>query len=201
MTQSEFQARWQHRREIERRLDEAEQRTSESKLFTSRVDMVIARLGVSVLTKDISVPATGARPIQIKRLDVDRGTFDAYCSTWQIDRQGDQIQRGAFAKSIRERPQVPMLWSHATTEVIGKCSDFTEDSYGLKFRGEVCRGVRRAEEALLLLRADCIDSFSIGYAVTDYSPLQNGDRLLTKVELLEISIVPVAANPGARLAN
>jgi hypothetical protein len=47
----------------------------------------------------------------------DQGAFTALAATWDLDRQGDRIQRGAFANTIRRwrssNKAIPLHWDHS----------------------------------------------------------------------------------------
>jgi HK97 family phage prohead protease len=186
--------------QFEKRWDERTEKAERD--FLSRVDMAIARLSGDVLTKSIARSASGLRWLEFKSLDADKGIFTAYASTWHQDpdRQGDVIQRGAYRESILARPSIPLLWAHSATETIGRCSGFVEDNHGLKFEGEICKDVRRGREAIDLLRGGFVNSFSIGFGIDDYS-YRGGDgaRVLKRISLYEVSVVPVPADETARL--
>jgi hypothetical protein len=62
------------------------------------------------------------------------------------------------------------------------------------------QGVRRADEALIMLKAKAISGLSIGYREVDVSPADNTTpRQLIKLDLLEASIVSFPANRRARV--
>ena len=55
----------------------------------------------------------------------DRGHFTAIAATWGVDRDGDQIRRGAFAATIKNwresGKRLPVHWNHSgkAADVIG----------------------------------------------------------------------------------
>jgi hypothetical protein len=59
--------------------------------------------------------------------------------------------------------------------------------------------VRRADEALIMLKAGAIQGMSIGYREVDVEPADGGPRKLVKLDLLEASIVSFPANRRARV--
>lgn len=130
------------------------------------------------------------------------GEISGYASVFNVvDLQGDMVVPGAFADSIRETGgKVPVLWQHDTKEPIGHTIELREDSTGLFFRAVLAMEVRRAREALALIRAGSIDGVSIGYAVQKERH-ENGVRKLLKLRLAEISLVTFAANPLARVTG
>lgn len=75
-----------------------------------------------------------------------------------------------------------------------------EDNEGLYVEGRLLLDIQRAKEAYALLKANVLDGLSIGYRVVEsYRCPETNQRVLTKLELLEISLVTFAANPHARI--
>lgn len=156
-----------------------------------------------LLTKDVS--AVGFKGFECKQVQVndDDGSLEAYGSVFGVvDRQNDRVMRGAFSQSIKELggAGVPLLWQHDTTEPLGRALELKEDSRGLWFKGVIRKSARRGSEALDLLKHKVVDSFSIGYMVRNGgSRMVGGVRELTNIELLELSIATIPANPRAQL--
>lgn len=147
-----------------------------------------------------------SRGIEIKRADVTgAGEFAGYAATFDktADRAGDVIGHGAFAKSLSEHEAVGsmpgMLWAHDMREPIGRWSALTEDVTGLKARGKLTLGTTRGKEAHALLLDGAL-SLSIGYRVRQDGYERNA-RVLKELELLEVSLVAVPANPRARITS
>lgn len=144
--------------------------------------------------------------IEIKRADVsEEGTFSGYGSTFDRapDRAGDIIAPGAFSKSLKEhqaaRSAPGMLWAHDFREPIGRWLSVAEDSRGLKVAGRLTMALARAKDAHALLKDDAL-SLSIGYRVRG-DGIEGRNRVLKELELLEISLVSVPANPRARVTS
>lgn len=145
-----------------------------------------------------------SRGIEIKRTDVsDKGTFAGYASTFGglPDRAGDVIARGAFGKSLKEHQAAGstpgMLWAHEFSEPIGKWLSLTEDAKGLKAEGKLTLDVTRGRDAHALMKDGAL-SLSIGYRVRQ-DGYERTTRVLKELELLEVSLVAVPANPHARV--
>lgn len=115
------------------------------------------------------------------------------------DRVGDEIQRGAFSKTL---PPLPMLASHSDHDTIGTWTEITETDEGLTVRGRLLVGeVARAREVRALIKAGALRGLSIGFATRKALPRKGGGRTITDLELLEISIVAVPAHAGARITS
>lgn len=145
-----------------------------------------------------------SRGIEIKRADVsEKGMFAGYASTFggAPDRAGDVIARGAFRKSLTEHTTAGstpgMLWAHEFSEPIGKWLSLTEDAKGLKAEGKLTLDVTRGRDAHALMKDGAL-SLSIGYRVRA-DGFEGRNRVLKEIELLEVSLVAVPANPHARV--
>lgn len=124
--------------------------------------------------------------------------IEGYASLWWAkDLGGDVMARGAFADSLARRPagEVGMLWRHAAGAVVGVWDELREDARGLFVRGRVT-----APAAAALVRSGAVDGLSIGYRT---ARARRGDggrvRVLSGVDLREVSLVAFPMLPGARV--
>ena len=140
-------------------------------------------------------------------LDLDRveadGVFEGYASLFgKTDLARDAVERGAFAKSLRERGPggVRMLFQHDPAEPIGRWEKVAEDARGLLVRGRLATGVTRAREVLELMRGGALDGLSIGFrTVRAKTDAKSGVRRILEADLWEISVVTFPMLPGARV--
>lgn len=136
--------------------------------------------------------------------DAPLGTFSGYASAFDVtDSYGTSIKRGSFTRTLadhrREQRFPPMLWSHDTSEIIGKWTSISEDQNGLKVVGHIVSETRRGAEALALMRAGALSGISIGFRTLKDERGPNGTRSITDLDLVEISLVALPANPRARI--
>lgn len=134
----------------------------------------------------------------------DQGAFEGYASIWgQPDAYGDVIKRGAFLKSLAEHARAktrpPLLWSHDPSMPVGTWSSITEDERGLKVTGQLVTATQRGSEAYELLKAGAITGLSIGFRARGSERGPNGARVLTNIDLVEISLVSLPAAGRARV--
>lgn len=131
------------------------------------------------------------------------GTFSGYASLFgRVDLGKDVVERGAFARSLRERGTagIRMLYQHDPGQPIGTWTDIREDRHGLFVRGRIASDVGRGREVLSLLRSGAIDGLSIGFrAVKARRDGKSGVRRILEADLWEISIVTFPMLPGARV--
>jgi hypothetical protein len=136
----------------------------------------------------------------------DDGTFEGYGSVYGVvDSYNEVVAPGAFAESLAElnakQRRVPVLWQHRSDQPIGVYSEITEDETGLFVRGQLLiDAVGQAAEAHALLKAGAVSGLSIGYWVRESSQDEvTGVRTLTKLDLVEVSLVTFPANDDARV--
>jgi HK97 family phage prohead protease len=150
---------------------------------------------VKIRDFDLSVKAAG-----------DDGKFTGRGSVFgEVDSAGEVVAPGAFAESLAEIAakgrRVPVLWQHDTREPIGVYDGLSETGTALDVAGRLLvKSVARAGEAYALMQAGAVSGLSIGYRVRESSrDEQTGIVTLTRLDLLEISIVTFPANDLARV--
>lgn len=151
--------------------------------------------------------------VKIRGFDLDvkasadaAGKFSGHGSVFGIeDSYGEIVAPGAFAESLQEigakgRP-VPVLWQHRSGEPIGVYDVLKEDDRGLYVEGRLAiEKVVRAAEAYALVEMEAVSGLSIGYWVRESTfDEKTKIRTLTKLDLVEISLVTFPANDEARV--
>jgi HK97 family phage prohead protease len=120
------------------------------------------------------------------------------------DQGGDVVQKGAYALSLaalaKAGRQVKMLWQHDPAQPIGVWDEVREDAMGLFVKGRILTEVEKGREAAALLSAGAIDGLSIGYRTVKAERDGKGQRLLSELELWEVSLVTFPMLPEARVA-
>jgi HK97 family phage prohead protease len=139
----------------------------------------------------------------------DLGEFLAIAATWEVDRQGDKIQRGAFGKSIAQwrasRKMVPVHWNHegSAASIIGGIDPNTmrETAEGLRVRGQLdLQDSETAREAWRSMRNERV-GLSFGFLVNASHDDGNGVRVLTEIDLFEVSITASPVSAGTRILS
>lgn len=137
----------------------------------------------------------------------DSGVIEGYASVFgNVDSYGEIVEPGAFAdslvKSQRSGRKVKMLYQHDPHQPIGVWDDLAEDGKGLWVKGRLLIDQSpKAAEVHGLLKEGALDGLSIGYRTIASEPKTGkpGVISLTKLDLLENSIVTFAANERARV--
>jgi HK97 family phage prohead protease len=133
------------------------------------------------------------------REDGDGMTFEGYAAVWDSPSEPlpftEVIQRGAFAKTLRARNDIKLLWNHDKGEILGSSRAGTltliEDEVGLFARAVFPDTTRGRDTAELVRRGD-VDSMSFGFSVPsggDEWSQDGATRVLKSVRLHEISLV------------
>jgi HK97 family phage prohead protease len=136
----------------------------------------------------------------------DGQVIEGYASLFGLtDQGGDAVAKGAFAASLArlagKGDKVRMLWQHDPTRPIGVWDEIREDDAGLWVKGRLLPEVAQAREAAALIQAGAIDGLSIGYRTIRAERSQKGARVLTEVELWEVSLVTFPMLPEAKVGR
>lgn len=138
-------------------------------------------------------------PFELKE-STDAGKFSGIASVYgALDLGGDVVERGAFAKTLAERPSVPVLWQHRSDEVIGE-GRLKSTQAGLTIDAELDLDDPMAVKAYRKMKRGLIKGLSIGYA-TVKEDIKNGIRHLQEVKLYEISLVTFPMLPAAQVTS
>lgn len=138
---------------------------------------------------------------------LDPGTspllIEGYASRWWArDLNDDVVAAGAFRASLeRSGPGgVKMLHGHEGRVPVGVWDEVREDAAGLWVRGRVLDVTPEGRMAAALVRAGAVDGLSIGFRSVKSRTDDSGRlRVLTEVELWEVSLVTFPMLPTARI--
>jgi hypothetical protein len=120
------------------------------------------------------------------------------------DQGGDLVRPGAYAASLKrlatEGRRVKMLWQHDPGRPIGVWDEVREDERGLFVKGRILADVAQGREAATLVAAGAIDGLSIGYRTVTSERDGKGRRVLSELDLWEVSLVTFPMLAEARVA-
>ena len=127
----------------------------------------------------------------------DGRTFAGFASTSDLDQGGDIVIKGAFGRTIAQRPVVKMLWNHKSDLMpIGVYTKMEEREGGLYVEGKLS-DTQLGRDAAVLLKDGAIDSMSIGYVVKEHEYKDDGVRIIKDLDLFEVSLVNFPMNEKA----
>ncbi len=136
-------------------------------------------------------------------VEVEAGlTIQGYASLWGVaDLNGDVVAKGAFTGSLKRTgvTGVRMLHQHESRAVVGVWDEIVEDDRGLFVRGRIADWSAEARYARALSRARALDGLSIGFRAAQ-ARRDGRLRVLSGVELWEVSLVTFPMLPGARFS-
>lgn len=134
----------------------------------------------------------------------DGHVVEGYASLFgRKDQGGDVVVKGAYAASLKRLAlaggRIKMLWQHDPRQPIGVWDEVREDATGLWVKGRILTELERGREAAALLAAGAIDGLSIGYRTVKAERDGKGRRLLSELELWEVSLVTFPMLTEARV--
>ena len=131
------------------------------------------------------------------------GTISGYFSTYDRipDSYGDVIAPGAFTETIKKREEsghpFPLCWNHDPNQIIGKV-DAIEDTEKGPLMTASFFDSPLAQEKRNLVKEGVVYQFSFAFDVLDAGPAEDiKANELRKLDLFEVSVVPIPANQNA----
>jgi len=128
--------------------------------------------------------------------------IEGYASRFGLrDLNDDVVVAGAFRDTlVSTGPKgVRMLYQHQVRSPVGVWDAIREDAIGLFVRGRILDLNAEARMVGSLVKAGVVDGLSIGFRAVRSRKDSGSLRVLTGVELWEISIVTFPMLPSARI--
>lgn len=143
------------------------------------------------------------------KTDGEAGTFEAYASTYDVDRVGDIVKPGAFTKTLAEwaakGDSIPLLWSHRMDDPdynLGHVVKAEERDAGLWINGALDLTHAKAMQVYKLLKGRRVGNLSFAYDTLDQAPIMHGGKSvneLRELKLYEVSLTPIGANQNTQV--
>ncbi|WP_371263315.1 HK97 family phage prohead protease [Pseudomonas sp. NBRC 111131] len=149
---------------------------------------------------------------EVKSLDEDEwqrigtaGNFEGYAAVFNnVDLGDDVIVPGAFTRVKATRNgKLKLALYHDLTRLVG-AADYSQDDHGLLVKGQVNLNVSYARDAYELMKAEVLDSMSIGFNTIKADFEERAGRrvrVIKEAELWEASFVPFGMNPEAHVLS
>jgi len=138
----------------------------------------------------------------VEKVDSDEGTLSVAIATdSSVDRDGERIDsKGWDFSNFKKNPV--LLWAHDYRGTpIGKVNNIRRSGDKILFTPQFAvNASEKAKEVFNLYKDGFLRAFSVGFSPSEWEDKEGKDgmvRTFTKAELLEISAVPVPANPNA----
>lgn len=137
----------------------------------------------------------------------DQRLVEGYAAAFDnVDKVGDRIRKGAFAKTIEEQGKtnnIKVCFNHDRSQLIGVPMSMKEDSKGLHTVSRIAR-TAKGDEVLALIKDGVLNRMSIGYRPVLQKKAESHHVFghvndLLEVRLSEYGPVPWAANDEAMI--
>ncbi len=141
-------------------------------------------------------------PFSTKGLS-NEGYFSGYASVFNVaDQHKDIILSGAFEKTLKSKKDIKLLWQHNFSEPIGIIEEIYEDAIGLFIKAKLLLDVQKGKESYSLMKSGAVDGLSIGFSVIEsHYDAKTKCRILSEIELWEVSLVTFPANEEATISE
>ena len=146
----------------------------------------------------------------LMKLAEDAGTISGYFSTYDRipDSYGDIVAPGAFTDTIKAREEsghkFPLCWNHDLNQIIGQVDSIEDTEKGPLMTASFFN-TPLAQEKREIVKSGVVYQFSFAYDVKKAGmvELEDGTKAneLQKLDLFEVSIVPIPANPRAEVTD
>lgn len=141
--------------------------------------------------------------LEIKAMNED-GSFTGIASVYGVeDSYGDIIEKGAFTKTIQENPEIPLLWQHDDSEVIGK-GTVTEQNGKVMISAQLDMEDSTAQKAYRKIKNKLVKGLSIGFQIVKKTVGEENGRYIRRIQelkLMEVSIVTFPALAQAQITQ
>lgn len=142
----------------------------------------------------------------------DSGQFTGYASVFDvIDSYGDVVRKGAFTETLAEWSEsgrtIPVLYGHDFHDPfsnIGGVVSAEEDDHGLKITAQLDMDNPKAAQVHRLLKEGRLSEMSFAYYVREaaWATFEEKEVYeLRDLKLLEVSVVPIGANPATSITD
>src|SRR3954468_11534042 len=135
------------------------------------------------------------------------GTFEALVSTYAVDSVGDQVQPGAFTKTLDDwgssGSPLPVIWSHQHDDPfahVGTVVEAEERPDGLWVKATLDLDNPTGKQVYRLVKGGRVRNFSFAYDVLDSAPSEAtpGVVELKEIKLYEVGPTLIGANQDTR---
>ena len=120
----------------------------------------------------------------------------------------EEIERGAFNKSIESDTFIPMLYNHDDDKILGSTRSGTlkliSDDVGLKFTLKMNPNISYTRDVYELIKSGDVKGCSFGFIVNqdEWRTLDNGAdlRIIKELTLYEVTITPYPAYKASEVS-
>lgn len=143
--------------------------------------------------------------LEAKQFDGQQRVIRGMATTPTLDRVGDSVDQ--YGVTVAE--SVPLFLYHDSRQTVGRAMLGKATAKGIPFEAafpnvtEAGKLKDRIDEAVAMVRHGLITAVSIGFRVLDgaYEVMKGGGIKYLKTEVMELSLVPVPAQPEAVISG
>lgn len=144
--------------------------------------------------------------------NLEDGEFTAYASVFDVvDSYHEIVVKGAFEKTLEawksEGKTIPLLYGHNLSDpdyFVGEIVDAEEDDNGLLVRGRFDLEMPKAKQVYRLVKGRRLNELSFGFRINESEIVTRDSEKyleLREIDLIEVSLVPVGANPATEVVS
>ncbi len=154
-----------------------------------------------------SVPTQKHLELKARTLvDTDRGDFTAVISSEAVDREKDIVLATAMVNALRAWTNVdkliPLLWHHsaAAEDVVGHIRPESVKAVDgeVHATGWIDQSTTRGKEVWRLVKSGTL-GFSFGYLVNNAKKMPDGTRMITELDVFEVTCTALPMNSATRV--
>lgn len=150
--------------------------------------------------------------VKAEAFNEETGEFTGYASVFDVvDSYGDVVRKGAFTETLKEWAEssrtIPVLYGHDFRDPfsnIGGVTSAVEDDHGLKITARLDMDNPKAAQVHRLLKEGRLSEMSFAYYVREaaWDTVDEQEVYeLRDLKLLEVSVVPIGANPATSITD
>jgi len=139
--------------------------------------------------------------LNVKDIDSEARRIVGVATTPEVDRMGDIVE----PLGVAYKNPLPLLWQHQHDMPVGHATFKKPTEAGIEFSAELASIDEPGELKNILDRAwqsvksNLVRGVSIGFCALESAFMENGGHRFIKTEVIELSLVTVAANSAARV--
>lgn len=143
--------------------------------------------------------------LELKSLDEDQRVIRGIATSPRPDRVGDVVE----PDGVTVAADIPLFLYHDSTKTVGRATFGKATAAGIPFEARIPHVAEpgilkdRVDEAWGMVRYGLINAVSIGFRALDgaVENLKSGGIRFLKTEVMELSLVPVPAQPDAKIVS
>lgn len=141
--------------------------------------------------------------IETKAASDEQRVIRGIATSPTVDRMGDIVEMDG----VNVAADIPLFLYHDSTKTVGRAMLEKPTKKGIPFEAKLPMVTEegclkdRVDEAWQMVRYGLITAVSIGFQASEYSFIEGGGIRFLETEILELSLVPVPAQPDAVISS